>query len=284
MVRRVRIMPMTTPAIPWFRELCDDITQYRRHLLFYDVLIPWIEKAQPAITDLARFKTFSPIARTDQDSLNAMWNLYALSRVNDLLLLPFQDENGKAYTGPTLNLAEYTQFFARIGFTVVEADRFSPFHHEVLRVHQSKDEDEAVGVVGHIWPGLMFGDMLFSRSGVEVIGGRKHIVREIAQRSTLYFTYRRLNRPTADLSMGWGSNSQWRTSFRRDYESDGMRIYNADAKNNLLKLQAPSEQDRDGLTLEERIELCRNRCFIITPKPDQDLWPYDDRFEEYGCS
>ena len=28
---------------------------------------------------------------------------------------------------------------------------------------------------------------------------------------------------------------------------------------------------------DERIELLVNRCFILTAKPAEDLWPYDDR-------
>ena len=81
---------MSAPAIPWFREIYDDILQYRRHTLFYDVLNPWVEKAQAAIADLSRFRTGSPYDRTDQAAQDAMWNLYALSRVNDLLLMSFQ--------------------------------------------------------------------------------------------------------------------------------------------------------------------------------------------------
>jgi hypothetical protein len=129
----------------------------------------------------------------------------------------------------------------------------------------------------------MLGDMLFSRSGVEVIGGRKHVVKDIAEQSTLYFTSRRQHRKTNDLSMGWGSNSQWRTSFRRDYQVGRTWIYNADGKN-LLNADAMSEEDGDGLTKEERAELCKNRCFIVTSKQDQDLWPFDDRLEETAYS
>jgi hypothetical protein len=126
----------------------------------------------------------------------------------------------------------------------------------------------------------MLGDMLFSRSGVEVIGGRRHVVKDIAEQSTLYFTYRRQLRRTNDLSMGWVSNSQWRTSFRRDYESGRTWIYNADGKNLLNAKWTSEKEDRDGLTEEERVELCKNRCFIVTSKQDQDLWPFDDRVEE----
>lgn len=211
-----------------------------------------------------------------------MWNLYALSRVNDLLLMLFQGES-TTRSGARMTLSEYTEFFSKIGFTVFEADQFTPFHHEIVRVQQSNEENEPIGVLETIWPGIMFGDMVFSRSGVEVIGGTKHVVKEIAEKSTLYFSHRRSYRKTKDLSMGWGSNSQWRTSFRRDYLSDGNRVYNADGKN-LLNSTPISEPDRDGLTLAERVELCRNRCFVVTSRQDEDLWPFYDRFEKPACS
>ena len=207
----------------------------------------------------------------------AMWNLYALSRVNDLLLLSFQC-NPADSTIASVSLDEYETLFSQLGFRIVAESQYSPFRHEIVLVHQSEQAEEPIGVFSHLWPGLMFGDMMFSRSGVEVVGGRKHVVKEIAEHSTLYFAYRRQRRKTDDLSMGWGHNSQWRTSFRRDYESDGKWVYNADGEH---LLNVPSvEEDRDGLTIEERIELCRNRCFIVTPKPNEDLWPFDDRHEE----
>jgi hypothetical protein len=208
-----------------------------------------------------------------------MHNLYALSRVNDYLLLSFQGDAAAAGPRAGLTLDEYAQFFVHRGFHLVERNRYSPFCHEIVRVEQSQDADEPIRILAEIWPGLMLGDMMFSRAGVAVLGGRAHVVKEVAESSTLYFTHRRLSRQTNDLSMGWGSNSQWRTDFRRDYESDGMRIYNFDGTNRLNVL-AVSGVDRDGLTPGERIELCRNRCFVVTSKSHEDLWPFDDRFEE----
>ena len=263
---------------PWFRELYDDILGYRRHSLFYDALAPWIEKAPAAIAELERFRKSSPHDRNDQTAQAAMWNLYALSRVNDLLLMSFQTREAENRIA-SVSLDEYEAFFTRIGFTVVGSGQFAPFHHEIVRVYQSKEDEEPIGVLGPLWPGLMLGDMLFSRSGVEVIGGRSHVLKDIAEQSTLYFAHRRQRRKTNDLSMGWGSNSQWRTSFRRDYQTGGIWIYNADGKK-LLNADSTPEEDRDGLTKEERVELCKNRCFIVTAKQDEDLWPFDDRLEE----
>ena len=62
---------------------------------------------------------------------------------------------------------------------------------------------------------------MFSRAGVAVCGGKDYIQPEIAMSSTIYWAFRRKYRPYSDLSHGWGSNSQWRTSFRRDYRIGG---------------------------------------------------------------
>ncbi len=208
-----------------------------------------------------------------------MWNLYALSRANDLLLMSFQ-KGATERKIATISLDEYEAFFSQIGFTAVASGKFSPFHHEIVQVHQSKEDEDPIGVLERLWPGLMLGDMLFSRSGVAVIGGRNHVVKEVAEQSTLYFTYRRQNRKANDLSQGWGSNSQWRTSFRRDYQSDGMWVFHNADGHNLLNAHAVKEADRDGLTPDERVELCKNRCFVVTSKQDEDLWPFDNRLDE----
>ena len=143
---------------------------------------------------------------------------------------------------------------------------------------QSQNDTGPVEILEHVWPGLMFGNLLFSRCGVRVQGGRDHIAKEIAECSTLYFTYRRLHRKTSDRSMGWGSNSQWRTSFRRDYEHDGYVLYNVDGE---IDLTSDSQFEKeDELTVRQRIEHCKNRSFLITKKDDTDLWPIGYRYQE----
>jgi hypothetical protein len=265
-------------GIPWFRELYQSVLDFRRHDLYESVLLPWVEKAQIAVANLAQFKTATRFDPKNEKFWPLDWNLYALSRVSDFLLLPFQNDENGARSRSQLASYQYSTFFEAIGFRPFTSGDFSPFHHEIVKVHQSKDPAEPIGILATVWPGLMFGDMLFARSGVEVLGGSDHILKDVAENSTLYFAYQRLHRKTDDLSMGWGSNSQWRTSFRRDYEYDGKLLYNINGKNSLNEL--PTEEDRDKLTPLERLELCRNRCFIITSKQHSDLWPYDDRYEE----
>ena len=156
---------------------------------------------------------------------------------------------------PPVSIEQYLRFFIDVGFTPVFSRRFSSFQNEIVRVLPSQDDAAPISVCEVLWPGLMYGDMLFSRSGVAVTGGTRHVLKDVAENSTLYFTYRRLTRKTNDLSMGWGSNSQWRTAFRRDYACQGRWFYNIDGKHSLNSV-SPSEEDRDNLTSDERIELC----------------------------
>ena len=99
------------------------------------------------------------------------------------------------------------------------------------------------------------------------------MLKEVAERSTLYWAFARNNRPTEDLSNGWGSNSQWRTSFRRDYELDGTLYYNVDAKD------SPGAFDPE-LDDAERLELLRHRCFVTCTKRSDDRLPWHFRHSE----
>ncbi len=212
-----------------------------------------------------------------------LWRLYALGRVNEVLLLRFQRgrAEGTDWPGPKVSLDEYVWFAESLGMTVAGSQSFSPFYHEIVEVAQADNEEQPVTVLSTFWPCLMLGDMLFSRAGVRVSGGSRFVHKEIAESSTLYWAYRRKNRPYQDLSHGWGSNSQWRTAFRRDYRVGQGFYYNVDGKHD-LGASEPAEEDRDDLTREERIELLTNRCFVTTMKPHCDLWPYDDRFHTTG--
>ena len=268
-----------TPTIPWFRDLYDSILEYEGEALFADVLAPWVEQGRPAMQDLRRFQSLAPYDRTDGAAQFAMWNLYALSRVNDMLLPAFRPDETPTWSRAPVTQAEYVEFSVGMGLTIARTAGFTPFHHEIVRVHPTADDAEPIQVVDVVWPGLMWGNMLFSRSGVVVRGGRQHVVQVVAERSTLYFTFLRRHRPTSDLSHGWGHNSQWRTDFRRDYQTDEKWLYNVDGSKSLNALRSV-ELDPDGLTPAERIELCRNRCFVTTSKPDRDLSPFQDRFAE----
>ena len=262
-----------------FRHLYRLILDYEGERLYGDVLLPREDDVQAATSALSEFRQADGPTIGEDALREGLWDLYALGRINDYLLLPFQGDERGRWDGPAISQEQYLDFFAAAGFTPFTSNSFSPFRHEIVRVQQSESAVEPIRVNGTAWPGLMFGEMLFSRSGVAVSGGGDRVNKRVAKHSTLYLTYRRLHRKTIDLSQGWGSNSQWRTDFRRDYEHDDKWSYHADGKH-LLSQDATTGRDRDGLTAEERIELCTNRCFIVTGKDNADLWPYDDRYEE----
>lgn len=267
--------------VPWFGELWFAITDYKSSALDQEILTPWLPKAVALMKNLLPFQQVSG-PDDDQERLYGLWDLYALSRISDQLLLGFQSTTLKAWDGPSVTRQQYVRFFEELGFASFDAkpgEFFSPYHHEIFQVEQSTDGSEPITIHSTEWPGLCFGNMLFSRAGVRIRGGAQFVVKDVAETSTLYFSYSRLRRSTEDLSMGWGHNSQWRTRFRRDYEHPGRLYYNVDGKDSLFSSPA-TDRDRDELTSDERIELCKNRCFIRTTKPSEDLWPYDYSYTE----
>lgn len=207
-----------------------------------------------------------------------LWRLYALSRIIQLLALSFQTgtADGSSWSGPGVSQAEFRSFALALGLTVVEPQTFSPFDCEITGVKRTDDRDAPIELLGSQWPCLMLGEMLICRAGASVAGGANFIDQTVAASSTLYWACRRKTRPYQDLSHGWGSNSQWRTSFRRDYRTASHVYYNVDGQHDLASETLAPEKD-DSLSRQERIELLTHRCFVVTNKPSDDLWPYDDR-------
>ena len=257
-----------------YRALFEALHEYEGDSLYTDVLAPWAHTQTRVFDWLRAFeeRQGDPIPPATTEDL---WQLYALSRVFDVLLLPFQ--NGRAddydWAGPLILLEEYGAFAEALGLGVLQPTEFSPFYHEVVEVEPATDPMEPARVLEHKWPSLILGNMLFARSGVRVSAGRNVLTPGVADASTLYWAFRRKNRPFQDLSHGWGGNSQWRTRFRRDYHVGGTFYYNVDGKRDLATFE-PTAND-DDLNREERSELLINRCFVTIKKPHSDLWPYD---------
>lgn len=204
-----------------------------------------------------------------------LWRLYALSRVSDALI---------ALTATHTRPARaYIAFMAGLGLQRITAEPAAPFHpfyHEIVTVTPAPataaSPDLAasapIALTSTHWPGFLCGPLLIARAGVGVTGGTQHLRKEIAETSTLYWCHRRSGRPTQDLSVGWGSNSQWRTAFRRDYCLAGQLHYNVDG-------QSQPDDDLD-LTDPEKTELLRHRCFIVSARTHEDLFPYHLRHME----
>jgi hypothetical protein len=175
-----------------------------------------------------------------------------------------------------------------LGMTQIEERTFCPFYHEFVEVEESSDPTEPITLLETTWPGFMLDHLMICRAGVKVRDGALHIRKDLAETSTLCETYWRKNCPTNDDSMGWGSNSQWATTFRRDYVDATAYFYNVDGEFDLN--DANSSQDDEmwpmlnaqGLTVPEMIEFVRNRCFILTDKDDSKgkLYPLPFRYVE----
>ncbi|GAA1939163.1 hypothetical protein [Amycolatopsis minnesotensis] len=221
----------------------------------------------------------------DDEQPRRIRKLYGLSRVSDYLIERFcSPEDPLGVTGGIEpdGLALHTEFFSGIGLTPFDhAEAFSPFHHEIFAVVPDPSATNAT-VEEVLWPGLWFGDLLFSRAGVRVRAPQHLIDATAATTSTLYFTFRRHLRPTDDLSHGWGSNSQWRTHFNRFYaDNEGLHL-NWDGEVDIADdPPAPraGRPEHDVEPLDQRRELLLHRCFVRSPLPadEHDRYPYGDR-------
>jgi hypothetical protein len=287
-----------------FRRLYHLLEDYEGSRLFEEVLRPYVPGARQTIEELAPFRRMNSERDAYEVSTDHLYQWYALSRVNDFLLMSFQRGHGLDWEGPfhgpdyrqsrehdkiarckrpDISLDDYLCFFAELGFEISTATPFSPFYHEIVEVVEDPDFGTGSRVEHVFWPGLMFGDLMFSRAGVQIRCSPGAIRKEVAERSPLHFTFWRRRRPTHDLSEGWGHNSQWGTAMRRDYVDGGRFHYNVDGEYYLDetypdRVREDGWDENDGLSLEERIEVLRHRCFVRADKGD--AWPYRDRYSE----
>lgn len=258
-----------------YTDLYHAILGYEGDSLHRDLLQPWLRRAD------GERRWLSEVCGRRGDPIPPMmteerWRRYALSRVIDLLQLSFAPRGDDAvWNIAPVTADEFARFMEALGLEPIDRPAFHPFYHEIVAVDEAPDEGAAPELREVVWPGYMLGPLLISRAGVRVRAGRRHLRREIAERSTLFWAYARNNRPTSDLSAGWGGNSQWRTSFRRDYALGGALHFNVDATPN------PIVMDRD-LEPAERLELLRHRCFVTSPQQSDDRWPYDQTLVETG--
>jgi hypothetical protein len=274
-----------------FRPLFADLFSWRSKRtapsLYHEFLLPWVDANTEHITWLKSFSgrngSPTPSARVDD-----LWDLYSISRLNELLLTVFQAAPAGPFTKRqkalwvsdaqfyareiekwNLTLEQYVDFMTALGFRVRNETAFTPVLHEIVEVTQSADSHLPIQSIGEYWPALMLGDMVFSRAGVLVEGGSDYVVKDIAEHSPMFWAWLRRNRQAVDLSKGWGSNSQWRTDFRRDYILADQAYLNVDAR--------PRSPGPDNeLTEEQRREVLLHRCLIksVVNHPE-DLWPYD---------
>lgn len=250
-----------------YRDLYDKIIHSGAKAIYEDLIVPWLENTQPerATTGCTEVKT------------EDLWRLYALGRLNELLLVSFQ--------GGFLEIGsdQYKAIMESLGLSLASHAKFNSFFHEVVEVVPADNKEEKIKIREVKWPAVMSGDLLISRAGCVVQGGADVINKQIAEKSTLYWSHRRENRSFNDLSLGWGSNSRWRTQFRRDYKIGDKYYFNIDAPFDVsgeARNKPKGKFQKEDLSLEERIELLTNRCFIKTEKQNDDLFPFN---WSYSC-
>jgi hypothetical protein len=228
----------------------------------------WLEPSRATLAEYSRFKRRNTWSNQYTASGEALHNLYALSRCNDFLLYQLWTNGDNAW----FNGRSYLWFFTEIGFSSFQCETFSPFHHEIVEV-EPEENGLPVQVVDVMWPGLMFGDMMFSRAGVTVLAHPGVIDKHTAEKSLLHHAYMRPNRPCTDLSMGWGSNSQWGTRFERSYEDETHFYFGCpsdasrpemldlfDGHNTSQQWSGPAVLNQLGF--ERCRELVMHRCFV----------------------
>lgn len=281
---------MTIQSIPFdakrhesgsLRELYRAVCEYESEKIWQEVFLANWVALEPAGQYFREIR--------DRDCSTKPWpellagesmNLYCASRLSDLLLLSFQSGD-LDYAGIGTTLENYTELFTHLGFDIVEPSRFHAFSCEVVEVAQSEHAD--VEIIEMLWPAVMLGNMMFARAGVRVKAPSHILTKGIADRSCLYWTYRRKYRTANDLSHGWGSNSQWSTDFRRDFDLSDRYAYNVDGGSKIVDLRepVPELEVMDDMNILERISLLKHRCITNIVRADDDAyWPYYDYYEE----
>lgn len=215
--------------------------------------------------------------------------MYALSRLHQLTLQP---ASGQA---PGLDEVSEEQrvFWLQLGLEEEARREFSPLFHEIVQV--TRDDSLSWPLIEReLWPCLRLGELVLARGGIHIRAPHRLIEKGLAESSTLFWAWWH-QRAHEDLSHGWGSNSQWRTSFRRDYGEAGaaseLWFFNVDAGgvregcpvHELESAQVDglhyfAEIGRpwsDNLPVEARREVLWHRCRVRSPEPSE-LWIYDD--------
>ncbi len=256
------------------RDLYHEIPKYKGNKILSELLKPWLK--QNGYREYLQTLLISE-QMTDSDN----WELYALSRVLDVLTLTSKpDRYTEAFNGEgsLLTTNEYIEWIQFLGLDIVYPGQYDPFHCEIATA--------IAGAVNfHIFdclqPAIKLKNLMIKRSPVVISLNPKDYDLDQVNNAMLYWTFRRSNKNTADLSEGWGSNSQWRTAFRLDIETEHSYIYNL---KNTLDLHEPDEAviaelKAQDLTIEEAIELLVYRQFTLCTKEDKDKFPYDFGYE-----
>ncbi len=174
---------------------------------------------------------------------------------------------------------EYIEFNKLIGLDIETPKLFDTFTCEIIEAQNGENDFQ---VIQCLFPAIKLKNIIIKRAGVKILLSADKYDLTLINDATIYWTFRRKNRKYLDLSHGWGSNSQWRTNLRLDIETDSSFIYNHKGKFNLTNLtpEILEELSQQNLEIQDAIELTKYRHFIKSKKDDNDLFPYEFRYEE----
>ncbi|MFD9789806.1 hypothetical protein ACFWXK_02520 [Streptomyces sp. NPDC059070] len=270
---------MTEIAAP--RRVFHALESYEGPDAFTDVLEPWLRSEGAGLRErLAPLAVYGAWRRETYEFGDLLELAYALMRVNDVLLLGLQPELPPDADAPTkhflhlrqewprVTLEQYLALFTSLGMTPVGEGGFDPLWHEIASVEQAADPDTPITVTGTVWPGLAFGELVFSRAGVRVRAGSRHAEAGVADRTPVHSVFIRRHRDAVDGSEFWGANSQWKTDFRRDYRTATADHFNVDGTTDI---DGPDEEPH--MTPRERRDLLRHRC-LVRPPADPAVHPH----------
>lgn len=214
------------------------------------------------------------------------WDLYAISRIFDLIITKLQSVNIGKTNSQYISNETVLDFGNRIGVKEKEIKSYHPFYCEIFSVRENNNIDEILIDKIH-WPAFHLNGMLVCRAGVSISSPRNLVDPLVAATSTLFWSYIRENRTASDQSHGWGHNSQWRTDFRIDLDCEDKYIYNYKSHGkrniNLNDDGLDGSEIIDGMGIVDRRSLIRNRCKIKDIPieiPEVDIYPYDDTYVE----
>jgi hypothetical protein len=151
---------------------------------------------------------------------------------------------------------------------------FTPFLYEIVDVVAADDPGQPPVVLRQWWPGVLVGSMLLARAGVTVQAWAGWLDPVVARESASYWAWRRRHRPVVDLSRGWGSNSQWRTPFRRDYRVGDRLCYDVDAA-----LRPATDRASPLPPADVAVGLVRHRCSAVVDH-GPEVWVWDSYHTE----
>lgn len=229
------------------RDLVEAILEYEGQNAFDDLVGPWLTRHASLDREWLHALPAAPVASRE------LCRLYSLSRVLDLMVLGFQP--GQGFAGVDCTREQLEEFAEALGMETREPTRWHWFDCELVEVGDGPE-----GLQEVLWPSLTVNGLLLMRAGCRAAGPW---CAQRLQSQPLYWAQRRRHRPTVDLSAGWGGNSQWATTFRRDYQTEDQWLLNVDGIEPL--------EDRCGW----RWELLTQRCALTEDAPDADPWPWD---------